>query len=105
MREQWAALQDAAAAVAALAGLAPEQAGLAVRDFPDRIEQIGGWRLEIAVELVGDLSAMMQPGVAALLAVSARGQDTAAAAMALWQEFHHARSSLLALIAHSEPEQ
>jgi len=43
----------------------------------------------------------MKPGVQALLAVSARGQDPTAAALTLWREYHHARAALLALV----PEQ
>jgi hypothetical protein len=39
----------------------------------------------------------MEPGLAALLAVHARGVNPAAAALALWQEFHAARAALLAL--------
>jgi hypothetical protein len=39
----------------------------------------------------------MEPGLAALLAVSARGGNPAAAALALWQEFDAARAALLLL--------
>lgn len=102
LHEQWAALHDAAAAVAVLAGLAPGQEQPTGHDFPDRIEAVGGWRLELAADLVDDLSAMMRPGVAALLAVGARGQDATAAAVTLWREFHHARSAVLALLARNE---
>lgn len=95
---QWTALQDAAAAVAALAGLAPERPGPQVRNFPALIKDVGGWRYELAVDLIGDLTAIMRPGVTALLAVNARGQDATAAAVTLWREYHHARNSVLALV-------
>lgn len=95
---QWTALQDAAAAVAALAGLAPERPSPHVRNFPALIKDAGGWRFELAADLVSDLTAMMRPGLSALLAVNARGQDATAAAVALWREFHHARNSVLALV-------
>lgn len=101
MSVQWAALQDAAAAVAALAGLAPEKPSAQVRNFPALIKDAGGWRLELAANGVADLTAMMRPGVKALLAVSARGQDPTAAALSLWREYHHARAALLNLV----PEQ
>lgn len=95
---QWTALQDAAAAVAALAGLAAERPTPQVRNFPALIKDVGGWRFELAADLIGDLTAMMRPGLTALLAVNARGQDATAAAVSLWREFHHARNSVLALV-------
>jgi len=101
MSVQWAALQDAAGAVAQLAGLAAEKPSSQVRNFPALIKDAGGWRLELATNGVADLAAMMAPGVKALLAVSARGQDPTAAALTLWREYHHARAALLALV----PEQ
>lgn len=95
---QWTALQDAAAAVGALAGLAPERPGPHVRNFPALIRDAGGWRFDLAADLISDLTAMMRPGLAALLAVNARGQDATAAATTLWHEFHHARNAVLALV-------
>jgi hypothetical protein len=98
MSGQWAALHDIAAAVATMAGLAPENPSAQLRDFPTLISEVGGWRYELANNGVADLSAMMRPGVTALLAVAARGQDPTAAALTLWREFHHARAALLGLI-------
>lgn len=95
---QWTALQDAAAAVAAMAGLAPERPSPQVRNFPALIKDVGGWRFDLAADLIGDLTAMMRPGLTALLAVNARGQDATAAAVTLWREYHHARNSVLALV-------
>ena len=103
---QWTALQDAAAAVAAMAGLAPEKSSVQIGDFPAQIERVGGWRFEMVNTGVADLSAIMRPGVKALLAVAARGQDPTAAALSLWREYHHARAALLGLVPvqdHTEP--
>jgi hypothetical protein len=101
MSIQWAALQDAAAAVASMAGLAAEKPSAQVRNFPALIKDAGGWRLELATTGVADIAAMMKPGVKALLAVAARGQDPTPAALSLWREYHHARAALLELV----PEQ
>jgi hypothetical protein len=98
---RWAALHDAADAVAALAGLAPERASAAVRNFPAQVRDLGGWKLELAERGVDDLAAIMQPGLAALLAVNARGQSAGAAAQALWQEFLAARDALVRLAPDS----
>jgi hypothetical protein len=98
MSVQWAALQDAASAVATMAGLASEKPSAHVRNFPALIKDLGGWRLELATDGVADLAAMMKPWVKALLAVSARGQDPTAAALSLWREYHHARAALLGLV-------
>ena len=101
MSLQWAALQDAGAAVGALAGLAEEKPSPQLRNFPALIKDAGGWRYAMAERGVSDLSAIMQPGVKALLAVHARGQDPTAAALTLWREFHASRAALLALVPES----
>ena len=97
MSVQWAALQDAGAAVGALAGLASEKPSPQLRNFPALIKDAGGWRHELAERGVADLAAIMQSGLKALLAVHARGQDPTAAALTLWREFHAGRAALLAL--------
>ena len=103
MGVQWAALQETADAVAAIAGLAAEKPTARMREFPERIADAGGWRLELAINGIADLAAMLTPGVKALLAVSARGQDPTPAALTLWHEFHAARDALLALVPDREP--
>jgi hypothetical protein len=98
MSMKWSALHDAAGVVCTLAGLQPEMRKPEVRNFPAIMRDTGGWRCELAKQGVDDLAAFMEPGLAALLAVSARGQSPAAAAAALWQEFLVARAGLIALI-------
>jgi hypothetical protein len=95
---QWAAVQDAAEAVAMLARIAPEEPTRKIRNFPTLIRDVDGWRLSLAKNQLEDIAAMMQPGLAALLATNARGQDATAAALTLWQEFHAAREAVLSLI-------
>lgn len=101
---RWAALHDAAQAVAVLAGVGPEQPSPAIRNFPAQVRDIGGWKLDIAERGVDDLAAFMQPGLAALLAVNARGQNTTAPALALWHEFVAARDSLVRLAPATSPK-
>ena len=95
---RWAALADAANVVAALAGLEPERSTPEVRNFPALIRDLEDWRRERAENGVADLAAIMEPGIAALLAVNARGADPRPAAMALWREFSAARAAILALL-------
>lgn len=97
MSMKWSALHDAVAVVGSLTGMAPEAMRPEVRNFPALMRDVGGWRRELAEQGVDDLSAVMEPGLAALLAVHARGVNPAPAALALWQEFHAARAALLAL--------
>ena len=94
---KWSALHDAASVVATLAGLAPEPRKSELCNFPALIRDAGGWRKALAEQGIDDLAAIMEPGIAALLAVHARGVSCAAAALALWHEFLGARSALLAL--------
>ena len=95
---KWSAVHDAAAAVSEMAGLAPEYRKPDVRNFPAIMRDTGGWRHDLAQQGVDDLAAIMEPGLAALLALHAKGAPGTAAAAALWQEFQSARGALLALI-------
>lgn len=94
---KWSALHDAAGAVALLAGREPQGMPSHVRHFPAAIRDAGGWRLELAEQGIADLTAVMEPGLAALLAVHARGMVPKAAALALWEEFLAARDAVLSL--------
>lgn len=105
MSMKWSALHDAANVVAMLAGIAAEPMRPDVRNFPAVMRDTGGWRRDLAEQGVDDLSAIMEPGIAALLAVNARGISPAAAALALWQEFHAARAGLLGLAPPPEQQQ
>jgi len=98
---RWAALADAANVVALLAGIEPERPTPEVRNFPALIRDAETWRRERAEYGVADLAAVMEPGIAALLAVNARGADPKPAAMALWREFIAARSAILSLLPSS----
>ena len=100
---KWSALHDAASVVATLAGLAPEPRKADVRNFPAQIRDTGGWRKTLAEQGIDDLSAVMQPGIAALLAAHARGVIPSAAALALWHEFVRTRTALLGLVEVSGP--
>ena len=103
MSMKWSALHDAANVVATLAGITPEAMRPEVRNFPAVMRDTGGWRRDMADQRIDDLAAIMEPGLAALLAVHARGADASAAALALWQEFHRARSALLGLTPPPTP--
>jgi hypothetical protein len=95
---RWAALADAASLVATLAGLAPEPDTRELREFPGLICTAEAWRRERAENGIADLVAIMEPGLAALIAVSDRGADPQPAALALWREFAAARAALLSLL-------
>lgn len=87
-----------------LAGIAAEPMRAEVRNFPAVMRDTGGWRRRQAEEAIDDLAAIMEPGLAALLGVNARGVNPAVPALALWQEFHAARSALLALTPPPSPQ-
>lgn len=98
MSMKWSALHDAAEVLAALAGIATEGMRADLRNFPAVMRDAGGWRRTMAEQGIDDLTAIIEPGIAALLAVNARGTSPASAALALWQEFQAARAALLTLI-------
>ncbi|WP_298172263.1 hypothetical protein [Novosphingobium sp.] len=97
MAMKWKAVH-AAAAIGELAGIAPEYRSPEIRNFPAMLRDTGGWRYRLAEQGVDDLAAILEPGLAALLALHGSGAPASAAALALWQEFHTARAGLLALI-------
>ncbi|NBW74318.1 MAG: hypothetical protein EBR34_00800 [Sphingomonadaceae bacterium] len=99
---KWAALHDAAGVVAMLAGMAAEPMKAEIRNFPAIMRDVGGWRRNLAEQGIADLAAIMEPGIAALLAVQARGVSPATAALSLWQEFQAARAGLLTLVPPPE---
>jgi hypothetical protein len=96
---RWSALGEAANLVATLAGLEPEPAVAEGSDFAGLMRNAEPWRREQAENGVTDLAAIMEPGLAALLAVNARGADPRPAATALWREFVAARAAIVALLA------
>jgi hypothetical protein len=95
---KWAALQEAGRAILLLAGLEPEPPNASIRNFPALLREVDHRRREVAERGIDDLAAIMEPGLAALLAVSARGADAKAPAMALWREYCAARQALMALL-------
>jgi hypothetical protein len=72
-----------------------------MRNFPALIRDADMWRRERAEFGISDLAAIMEPGLAALLAVNARGADPRPAALALLQEYNSACEALLSLLPPS----
>ena len=95
---KWAALHDAAFVVATLAGVEQPMLAPELRVFPDALNSAPNWRRDLAEQGVDDLVAIMEPGLAALIAVHGSGVDATAPARALWQEFTASRDMLLALV-------
>ena len=62
-----------------------------------------GGAAAIRAQGIDDLAAVMEPGIAALLAAHARGVTPSAAALTLWHEFVRSRSALLELVEVSGP--
>jgi hypothetical protein len=100
--EKWTALHNAAFIVATLAGAGADtpQSPLdtELQAFPAQLSAAPGWLREIAEQGVDDLAAIMEPGLAALIAVHGAGSDAAAPARALWHEFAASRDALLRLM-------
>ena len=95
---RWAALSEAGKVVAALAGVAPEALDARQRNLPMLLRDCATWRRQLAENAIADLAPVMEPGLAALLAVSARGADPRPAARALWREFAASRQAIVDLL-------
>ncbi|WJS99030.1 hypothetical protein [Novosphingobium humi] len=101
---RWGALREAARAIAALAGENSAQEVAELLAFPTGLRGADPRRARLIEQSIGDLVAIMEPGVAALLSVHERGGDVVPAARALWQEFTSARRGLLALAPASDDQ-
>ena len=95
---RWAALGEAARVVCMLAGVESEKPDNTIRNFPALMRDAEPWRRQAAENGCADMAAMMEPGLAALLAINARGSDCQAAARALWLEYVTARKAVVALL-------
>ena len=98
---KWAALHQAGQVVATIADVDHQSPNLEVRTFPAIMREVGGWRRRLAEQGIDDLTAIMEPGLSALLAALDRGTDPRAAARSLWDEFTAARDALVALAPHN----
>ncbi len=92
--KRWATLGEAGKVVAMLAGIDDDAAGTFDSDMFWRATPC---RRELADKAGADLAAIMEPGIAALLAIHTGGRDCRPAALALWHEFDSARSALLTM--------
>ncbi|AKH43261.1 hypothetical protein FHS61_001037 [Altererythrobacter atlanticus] len=95
---KWAALAEAANIVADLAGIETEIPLQEMQDMAALNRRAEGWRRQRAERCIADLTAAMEPGITALLAIQQKGNDPRPAANALWREFSVARETLLSLL-------
>ncbi|QUL37205.1 hypothetical protein [Erythrobacter sp. JK5] len=95
LADRWDALHVQAGQLAELAQIAPERAGSSRAAFSERLAAASEAQRQLAWQGMEDIDAMMQPGLTALRTITARGQDAAAPALALWREFHAARDVVL----------
>lgn len=99
---KWSALHDAAGSVAMIASAEAPKMTREIRNFPAAIRDAGEKRRKLAEQGIEDISAIMEPGLSALLAAHARGANPQAAAAALWGEFVRARDAVMALLPPQE---
>ncbi len=96
--EALAALHGKAAQLAMLARLAPEPVEIG-GELGAVIARAQPWQRALVAQTIGDCSAMLESGLAALGTLSRRGQDASAPALVLWREFHVARASMVSVLA------
>ena len=77
MEIKWVALGDAARVVARLAGLPQQPVQSAMPHFLAVMDDVGGWRRNMAVQGIADLSAIMEAGLAshAFTSFASWGED------------------------------
>ena len=95
--QHWDELHRRGVKIAQMASLSREPFVGKLAEFPMAIRKQLPARVDIAVNAISDLLAITEPGISALSAIEARGQDTTAPALALWREYHAAREALIDL--------
>ena len=95
--EYWDELHRRGVKIAHMAALSREPFAGRLAEFPLAIRRQLPGRVDVAVNAISDLLAITEPGLAALDAIEARGQDATAPALALWREFHASREAVMAL--------
>ena len=93
LAQRYQAVTAAAAVVAGIAGLEPEADA-----FADMLAHAQGRQAIRAADIVADMAAILEPGIATLLAVSSRGADAGPAARALRDEYDMHRNQLARLL-------
>lgn len=94
---RWNALGQAGGLVGALSGETGSDP-TATLAIADALEAAPQWRRELAEAAIADLAAMMEPGLATLLEIDARGGDPRTAAGCLWREYLSAREAVRDLL-------
>lgn len=94
----WSAVNEAARVIARMAGEVPEGAEHGLRHLPILFAACEPWRREAAERGIADLAAILEHGLAALLAIGSAGGHARAPARALWLEYCAARAALIALL-------
>lgn len=94
---RWEAIEAAGAALAGLAGLGDEARPAAFDPLPALATGTHPNRARLLAHAIGDLSAMLETGLRALVGAADAGADPAAAAHSLWHEYAAARAALVAL--------
>ena len=101
---KWSALHEAAETVALIAGTTGGAMSADARKFPAAMREASPTLRRRAEQGVADITAILEPGLSALLATHARGSNPAPAATALWQEFLAARDQVMSLAPQNVPQ-
>ena len=96
--ERWLEMHAQAETLAQFADLSSKPATEDIASLPAALAKASEWQQDLAWQAAEDIDAMMQPGMTALRTITARGQDASAPAMALWREFHAARSAIIDIV-------
>ena len=96
--EALVALHGQAAALALLARLAPEPVEIG-GELGAMIARAAPHQRALVAQTAADCAAMLESGLAALATLTRRGQDTTAPALALWREFHVARTAMVRVLS------
>lgn len=92
----WTHIVAEARRLTAMARIGPDDgAGPMIADL---IARAGAEQRALAAQGIEDIAAMLDAGMAALETLAARGQDASAPALALWVEYHAARSAIASIL-------
>ncbi len=98
LADRWAEVHRQAAEIAGLAGLAAENDCADAQAFAALVKKCADYQQTLVWQGTEDIAALLQPGLAALRTLTARGQDACVPALALWREFYEARQAILSAL-------
>ena len=103
LAEHWNTLREAAVVIAEYGNITDDYLGDMICPLPDFARLEGQPHHAAVAHAIGDMAAMLVPGLRALEAMASAGRNTTDAARTLWTELARSHASVMSLSNAAEP--